>query len=85
MKRITTVRRTVATMANQLHKLGYSLSNAFRTAWRHIKKSLTVRVFGVTYEKRQQLLQFIAGRNLEEKHNKGVSHILRDYSFYNSF
>ncbi len=49
MKDISTIRRTVATMANQLHKLGYSLSNAFRTAWRRIKGSMTCRVSGVTY------------------------------------
>lgn len=66
MKDITTIRKTVATMANQLHKLGYSLSNAFRTAWRRIKASMTCRVSGVTYGKRQQLLQFIAGRKPEE-------------------
>lgn len=66
MKDITAVRRTVATMANQLHKLGYSLSNAFRTAWRRVKASMTCRVSGVTYGKRQELLQFIAGRKPEE-------------------
>ena len=66
MKDITTIRRTVATMANQLHKLGYSLSNAFKTAWRRIKASMTCRVFGVTYGNRQELLHFIAGRKPEE-------------------
>ena len=66
MKNIRTIRRTVATMANQLHKLGYSLSQAFRTAWKRVKQSMTCRVSGVTYEKRQQLLQFIAGRAPEE-------------------
>lgn len=66
MKDIRTIRRAVATMANQLHKLGYSLSNAFRTAWRRIKESMTCRVSGVTYDKRQELLQFIAGRKPEE-------------------
>lgn len=66
MKNIQTIRRTVATMANQLHKLGYSLSQAFKTAWRRVKKSMTCRVSGVTYEKRQQMLQFIAGRDPED-------------------
>lgn len=66
MKDITTIRRTVATMANQLHKLGYSLSQAFKMAWRRIKESMTCRVSGVTYDKRQELLQFIASRNPEE-------------------
>lgn len=78
MKDINKIRRTVATMANQLHKLGYSLSNAFRTAWRRIKASMTYKVSGVTYGKRQQLLQFIAGGKLETKHNKrSASHIKR--------
>lgn len=66
MKDISTVRKTVATMANQLHKLGYSLSNAFRTAWRRIKESMTCKVSGVTYDKRQELLKFIASRKPEE-------------------
>lgn len=50
MKSISTIRRTVTTMANQLHKLGYSLSQAFRTAWKRVKESMTCRVSGVTYE-----------------------------------
>lgn len=66
MKDIRAVRRMVATMANQLHKLGYSLSNAFRTAWRRIKESVTCRVSGVTYGSRQQLLRFISGRSPDE-------------------
>lgn len=66
MRDISTIRRIVATMANQLHKLGYSLSNAFRTAWRRVKMSITCRVSGVTYQNRQQLLQFIAGRKPDE-------------------
>lgn len=53
-------------MANQLRKLGYSLSLAFRTAWKRVKESMTCRVSGVTYENRQQLLRFIAGRKPEE-------------------
>ena len=66
MKDISTIRRTVATMANQLHKLGYSLSNAFKTAWKRVKDTVTCKVSGVTYDKRQQLLRFIASRNPEE-------------------
>lgn len=54
MKDISTVRKTVATMANQLHKLGYSLSQAFKTAWKRVKNSMKCRVASVTYEKRQQ-------------------------------
>ena len=66
MKDINTVRKAVATMANQLHKLGYSLSQAFKTAWKRVKNSMKCRVTGVTYENRQQLLQFIASRKHEE-------------------
>ena len=66
MKDIQTIRKTVATMANQLHKLGYSLSQAFKAAWRRVKRSMKCRVSGVTYKNRQQLLQFIAGMSLED-------------------
>lgn len=66
MKQITRIRRTVAIMANQLHKLGYSLSQAFKTAWRRVKESMTCRVSGVTYRNRQQLIQFIASRKKED-------------------
>lgn len=60
MKDIKTIRKAVATMANQLHKLGYSLSQAFKTAWRRIKESITCKVSGVTYGNKQQQLKFIA-------------------------
>ena len=66
MKDIRTIRRTVATMANRLHKLGYSLSQAFKTAWKRIKEGMTVKAAGVTFGNRQGLLQFIAGRKPEE-------------------
>ena len=66
MTNITTIRRTVAVMANQLHKLGYSLSLAFTTAWKRVKESMTCKVSGVTYENRQQLLQFIVTRRPED-------------------
>ncbi len=66
MKNISTTRKAVATMANQLHKLSYSLSQAFKTAWKWIKASMTCRVSGVTYDKRQELLQFIASRKPED-------------------
>lgn len=65
MKDISTIRKTVATMANQLHKLGYSLSQAFKTAWRRVKNSVKCRVTGVSYGNRQQL-QFIVGKRMEE-------------------
>ena len=65
MKNINKIRKTVAIMANQLHKLGYSLSQVFKTAWRRVKKSTICRVSGVTYENRQQLLKYIAGQKEE--------------------
>lgn len=66
MKQITKTRKAVATMANELHKLGYTLSKAFKTAWRRIKEGMTVKAAGVTFGNRQNLLQFIAGRRPEE-------------------
>ena len=66
MKDISTIRRTVATIANQLHKLGYTLSKAFKTAWTRVKEGMTVKAQGVTFGNRQGLLQFIAGRKPEE-------------------
>lgn len=66
MKQITKTRKAVTTMANQLRRLGYTLSNAFRTAWRRIKQGMTVKAAGVTFSNRQKLLQFIAGRKPEE-------------------
>ena len=66
MKQITKIRKAVTTIANQLHKLGYSLSKAFKTAWKRIKEGMTVKAQGVTFDNRQELLQFIAGRKPEE-------------------
>ena len=53
-------------MANQLRKLEYILSKAFKTAWARVKEGITVKVAGVTFSNRQKLLQFIAGRKPEE-------------------
>ena len=66
MKQITKTRKAVATMANQLRKLGYSLSQAFRAAWRRVKDGMKVRVSGVTQGKRQELLKFIVSRKPED-------------------
>lgn len=74
MKKITTVRKTVSTMANQLRKLGYTLSKAFQTAWRRVKENMNCRVAGVTYENRQELLKFIS---LQKKEDLTV-HLKRD-------
>lgn len=66
MKNISTIRRTVTTMANQLHKPGYSLSQAFRTAWKRVKESMTCNVSGMTYENLQQFLKYIACQREED-------------------
>lgn len=60
MKDISTIRRTVATMANQLHKLGYTLSKAFKTAWTRVKEGMVVRVSGVTFSNIQERLRFLS-------------------------
>ncbi len=66
MKQITNIRRAVAIMANQLHKAGYSLSDAFKKAWRRVKLSMTVRAKGTTFENRQERLQFLKQFRLED-------------------
>ena len=59
MNRITNVRKTVCIMANELRKSGYSLSQAFRKAWRRAKLSMTIRAKGTTFENRQERLEFL--------------------------
>lgn len=49
MRDINTVRKAVATMANQLHKLGYSLSQAFKTAWKRVKYSMKCTALKATF------------------------------------
>lgn len=59
MKQITKVRKAVCIMANELKKLGYSLSQAFKKAWSQVKNTMKVRAAGTTFENRQERLQFI--------------------------
>lgn len=59
MKQITNIRKAVCTMANELKKAGYSLSDAFRKAWQRVKLSMTVRAAGVSFENRQERLAFL--------------------------
>ena len=59
MKQITKVRKAVCVMANELKKLGYSLSQAFKKAWAQVKNTMKVRVVGTTFENRQERLQFL--------------------------
>lgn len=59
MQQITRMRKAVCTMANELKKDGYSLTAAFRKAWKRVKLSMTTRATGVTFENRQKRLEFL--------------------------
>lgn len=59
MKQITKIRKAVCIMANELKKSGYSLSQAFKKAWKRVKLSITVKAVGTTFENRQERIQFI--------------------------
>ena len=59
MKKITNIRKAVCVMANQLKKAGYTLSEAFKKAWRRVKLTMTIRAAGTTFENRQERLQFL--------------------------
>ena len=49
MKEITRIRRTVATMANRLKKMGLTLSAAFKKAWALVKgHTVETKIAGVT-------------------------------------
>lgn len=60
MKRITSIRKAVCIMANQLRREGYSSSQAFIKAWCRVKVTMTIRVVGTTAENRQERLSFLA-------------------------
>lgn len=59
MKQITSIRKAVCTMANELKKEGYSLSQAFRKAWKRVKESMIIRVAGTTFGNIQERLGFM--------------------------
>lgn len=59
MKQITKVRKAVCVMANKLKKAGYTLSEAFKKAWRRVKLTMTIRAAGTTFGNRQERLQFL--------------------------
>ena len=59
MKQITNIRKAVCIMANELKKAGYSLSEAFKKAWKRVKLSMTVRARGTSFANRQEFLGFI--------------------------
>lgn len=58
-KHIVNIRRAVCIMANELHKAGYSLSRAFKKAWR-TAKGTAIKAAGVTYEDRQEVLKYLS-------------------------
>lgn len=61
MKKITIIRRMVATMANRLKKMGLTLSAAFKKAWELVKgQRIETKVAGVTKGNRQKALHRIA-------------------------
>lgn len=59
MKQITRMRKAVCVMANELKKAGYSLSQAFKKAWKWVKLSMTIRAAGITFGNRQECLNFL--------------------------
>ena len=59
MKQVTNIRKAVCAMANELRKEGYTLSQAFRKAWRRIKLSMRIRATGVTAGNIQERLGFM--------------------------
>lgn len=59
MKHVTNIRKAVCTMANELKKEGYTLSQAFRKAWRRIKLSMRIRATGTTAGNIQERLGFM--------------------------
>lgn len=59
MKQITRIRKAVCTMANELKKAGYSLSQAFKKAWQRVKLSMTIEAAGTAFRNRQQCLEFL--------------------------
>ncbi len=59
MKQITSIRKAVCAMANQLRKTGLSLPEAFHKAWWRVKLTMTIRAAGTTFENRQERLNFL--------------------------
>lgn len=65
-KHITNIRKAVCIIANDLRKAGYTLSQAFKQAWRRVKARMTFRAAGVTYDMRQEKLKYLAGFRLKD-------------------
>ena len=65
MKTTTAIRKAVCTIANNLHKTGLTLSEAFKTAWHRVKDT-TFRAAGVTVGTRQKSLEKLAQFPLDD-------------------
>lgn len=65
MKTTTAIRKAVCTIANNLHKTGLTLSEAFKTAWHRVKDT-TFRAAGVTAGTRQKSLEKLAQFPLDD-------------------
>lgn len=66
MKQITKIRKAVCIMANKLKRAGYTLSDAFRKAWKQVRLSMMIKAAGVTFENRQERLRFLKRFRIED-------------------
>lgn len=58
-------RSIICKVANKLRKSGYTLSQAFRMAWKLAKGKASVKVAGVTKERRQEAIEHLSRYNPE--------------------
>ena len=58
MEHITSIRMAVCTIANNLHRTGLTLSDAFRKAWEQVKET-SFRIKGVMAAGRQQRIAYL--------------------------
>ena len=58
-------RSIICKVANNLRKGGYTLSQAFRMAWKLHKGTASVKVAGVTKERRQEAIEHLSRYNPE--------------------
>lgn len=58
-------RSIICKVANRLRKGGYTLSQAFRMAWKLAKGKASVKVAGVTKERRQEAIEHLSRYNPE--------------------
>lgn len=58
-------RSIICKVANRLRKSGYTLSQAFHMAWKLAKGKASVKVAGVTKERRQEAIEHLSRYNPE--------------------